>query len=195
MATQQQNPAVYRHLALAHLNLNEVDQALQALEEARRLQPNNRVWPAIIEILAQRSVKNNVSEAIVIPALRELRPAAVLVVDDSPLQARFVSGVLEKRGWQVLTASCGEEALRKAEEAGVILLDVFMPGMDGYSVCQRLKENPATVSIPVVMLSGQDVTIDKDRARQVGAADYLTKPCAADVLLRVVEQYGSPMRS
>jgi twitching motility two-component system response regulator PilG len=117
------------------------------------------------------------------------RKTTILVVDDSATQRVFVSQVLGEHGFQVVTASNGEEALQKLSNIDLIFLDINMPGMDGYEVCKSIKENPATVAIPVIMLSGKDGFFDKMRGRMVGATDHVTKPCEPAVLLAAIEKH------
>ena len=114
--------------------------------------------------------------------------ATILVVDDTPDNLTLMSNLL-KRDYKVKVADCGEKALQiAASEAApdLILLDVMMPGMDGYEVCQRLKDDPQTRSIPVIFLSAKAGGEDERRGLELGAEDYITKPiCAPIVMARV----------
>ncbi|MEZ5998358.1 MAG: PleD family two-component system response regulator [Hyphomonas sp.] len=104
--------------------------------------------------------------------------ARILVVDDIEANRRVLKAKLEAQYYSVLEAENGRQALDMAltEQPDIILLDVMMPGMDGYEVCERLKANPATSFIPVVMVTALSDAEDRVRGLQVGAEDFLSKP-------------------
>jgi two-component system cell cycle response regulator len=110
--------------------------------------------------------------------------ARVLVVDDVPANVKLLEARLSAEYFDVSTAYSGAEALTLAEraECDIILLDVMMPDMDGFEVCRRLKANPATHHIPVVMVTALDQPSDRVRGLEAGADDFLTKP-VTDVAL------------
>ncbi|PSN14834.1 hypothetical protein C7293_09870 [filamentous cyanobacterium CCT1] len=115
----------------------------------------------------------------------------LLIVDDSLENLRFLAQTLTGQGYGVRCARSGAMALMAVEttQPDLILLDIRMPEMDGYEVCQRLKADPSTEAIPIIFLSALDDAIDKVRAFAVGAADYLTKPFQVEELLaRVANQ-------
>jgi adenylate cyclase len=110
--------------------------------------------------------------------------ARILVVDDQPPNVRLLEAILSPRGYDVRTASSGEEALAalEADEMDLVLLDIVMPGMDGYQVCREIRERPGTAYLPVVMVtaSGDE---QKIKALEAGADDFLTKPVNKNELL------------
>jgi CheY-like chemotaxis protein len=111
----------------------------------------------------------------------------VLLVDDSKAHLELYRSMLD--GLAVAhTTTNGEHALAlaAAEPLDVVVLDVLMPGMDGWEVCRRLKENPATRDIPIVMLTSLDATDVPARARQLGASAVLMKPCPVERLMLVL---------
>lgn len=120
-----------------------------------------------------------------------IQPEKILVVDDTAYNIRLAVGILQRKGYKVFQALDGLTALAKAAEIlpDLILLDIKMRGIDGYEVCQQLKENPKTADIPVIFISGLDELGDKVKAFSCGGVDYITKPFQpVEVLLRVENQ-------
>ena len=115
--------------------------------------------------------------------------ATILVVDDSPENLALMSALL-KAEYKVKVANNGEKALRVAGGEGapdLILLDIMMPGMDGYTVCRRLKANPATCDIPVIFLTAMADNEDEETGLALGAVDYITKPISPAITLARVK--------
>ena len=115
----------------------------------------------------------------------------VLVVDDNAINLKVIANFLSRANYKVLVADDGYGAIELAQTAkpDIILLDVTMPGIDGYETCARLKNNAQTRKIPVLFLSARSETQDKVRGFQAGGADYITKPYQEpDVLARVTTQ-------
>ena len=104
--------------------------------------------------------------------------AKILVIDDSRVVVYMAKTILSKQGFQVLLAQDGEAGLQTAmsEHPDLILLDLILPGLDGYQVCRLIKQEIATRDIPVIMLTSKASPADKVRGLEMGAADYLTKP-------------------
>ncbi|MEH2050148.1 sensor histidine kinase [Nostoc sp.] len=116
----------------------------------------------------------------------------VLIVDDTPTNLEIMSRTLEDAGFEVAIALDGLSAIEQVqlnEELDLILLDVMMPGIDGFETCQRLKSNPATSHIPIIFMTALSDTANKIRALELGAVDYITKPFSEqEVLARVKTQ-------
>lgn len=109
----------------------------------------------------------------------------VLVVDDSPTERFFLADLLTKGGYHVLTAESGEEAIAKArvDRPDVILMDVVMPGTNGFQVTRQISRDPELGSIPVIMCTSKTQETDRIWGMRQGAKDYITKPINADELL------------
>src|SRR5499427_1572496 len=121
---------------------------------------------------------NTASESV------EQQKKVVLVVDDAPANIRVVNEIL-RSSYRVRVATSGEKALELVKVTpppDLILLDVMMPGIDGYEVCTRLKANPETRDIPVIFLTGQTGTEDETKGFEVGAVDYIHKPFSEAVV-------------
>ena len=105
-------------------------------------------------------------------------PARILVVDDTPANIKLLGDLLAAKGYAVVTAANGEEALAKlaAEKPDLVLLDVMMPGISGYDVCRRIRAEPATALLPVVMCTSLDPQQERVKGIEAGADDFLSKP-------------------
>ncbi|OFW01638.1 MAG: metal-dependent phosphohydrolase [Acidobacteria bacterium RIFCSPLOWO2_02_FULL_60_20] len=115
----------------------------------------------------------------------ELRPATVLVADDLEAYRSLLSDLLEERGYKVICAADGDEAMKILEGQAVdlALLDVMMPRRTGFAVCRALKSDPASCLIPVVLVTGLDNTDDRIQGIECGADDFLSKPVNKEELL------------
>lgn len=114
----------------------------------------------------------------------------VLVIDDDPDQRRLLESTLATRGYQVVVASDGEAGLRVArtQPPDAIVLDVMMPRLNGFQTCRRLKADPATSQVPVIILTSKDQPADEYWAREVGANEYATKPVDVRALLDLIDR-------
>lgn len=114
--------------------------------------------------------------------------ADVLVVDDEPAIRETLSFILEMEGFSVDVAADGEQALTKVQQTNpkVVLLDVMMPKMDGYRVCEEIKKDPKTATIKVVILTAMGQAADRARALAVGADAYVSKPFDEDGLIALL---------
>ncbi|HEW98552.1 MAG: serine/threonine protein phosphatase [Candidatus Parabeggiatoa sp. nov. 3] len=115
----------------------------------------------------------------------------ILVVDDTPANLRLLIGILREVGYKVRPANNGPRALTSIEKESpsLILLDIMMPNMDGYQVCEHLKAHEETREIPVIFISALNETFDKVKAFSVGGVDYITKPFQAEEVLARVETH------
>ena len=103
---------------------------------------------------------------------------SIMVVDDTPANLRLLTGMLKERGYKVRPVSSGKFALQTAKHdpPDLILLDIIMPEMNGYEVCECLKADEQLSGIPVIFISALNETMDKVKAFKVGGVDYVTKP-------------------
>jgi adenylate cyclase len=112
-------------------------------------------------------------------------PARLLVVDDTPVNLKLLADLLIAKGYAVELATSGPEALKRLEGDSVdlVLLDVMMPGMSGYEVCRKIRDNPATAMLPVVMVTALDPGQERVKGIEAGADDFLSKPIHQPELL------------
>jgi phosphoserine phosphatase RsbU/P len=118
-------------------------------------------------------------------------PENILLVDDNPANLRLLSQILSERGYNPRAVASGPRALASVEMTppDLILLDVRMPGMDGYEVCRQLKADPKTAGIPVLFISALDEIQDKMKAFAAGGVDYITKPFQLEEVIARVETH------
>ncbi len=104
--------------------------------------------------------------------------SVILIIDDSPTELHLFQKMLEKSGFETLVADSGEEGLRKAKSSqpDCILMDVVMPGMNGFQATRQLTKDPTTASIPVIMITTKDQETDKIWGMRQGAVEYVVKP-------------------
>lgn len=116
--------------------------------------------------------------------------ARVLIVDDSPTEAHKLTTVLEKHGHKVMAVSSGESGLEVARQQrpDIILMDIVMPGLNGFQATRQLSKSAATSSIPIVIVSSKDQETDRVWGMRQGARAYLTKPVAESQLLHTLKE-------
>lgn len=112
----------------------------------------------------------------------------ILIVEDDPQTVKLVKFILEKEDYSTISAKDGEEGLQMAREKkpDLIVLDLMLPGMDGYRVCEILKANPVTKEIPIIVLTALDTGVDFEKALEKKADWYITKPFEPQHLLKRV---------
>jgi twitching motility two-component system response regulator PilG len=115
----------------------------------------------------------------------------VLVVDDSPTVRKIVQLTLQREHIRVVTAGDGLSALAAVadEQPDLILLDIMLPRMDGYNICQIVRKNMAYRDLPIIMLSGKDGLFDRMRGKLAGSTEYMTKPFDSAELVQMVKRY------
>jgi len=115
----------------------------------------------------------------------------ILVVEDEPKSLVLIRDLLQVSGFKTIEAIDGEKGveLARAKKPDLILMDIMMPKMDGYTACREIKMDKATRAIPVVMLTALDYELNKELGRDVGAAEYITKPVDRQELLDVISRF------
>jgi len=118
----------------------------------------------------------------------------ILIVEDEESLLKLESILLTSRGYQVRGVTDGVAALKEISEnrPDLVLLDIMMPGIDGFEVCRRIKEDPSTRDIPVVMLTAKKSSMDQARGAQVGADAYITKPFKSVKIMEVIDGLLKP---
>jgi pilus assembly protein CpaE len=115
-------------------------------------------------------------------------PKQILLVDDDEMIRKMMNALLTKQGFDIIPVEDGTATLAKLETThpDIILLDVMMPGMDGFTVCRKIRGNPSTANIPIIMLTALDSVENKVKGFEAGADDYLSKPCdIAELVARI----------
>ena len=115
----------------------------------------------------------------------------ILVVDDSKTELHFLSEMLHKHGYAVRTAASGEEALRKLgeEKPELILMDVVMPGQNGFQLTRAITRDPRFADVPVIMCTSKSQETDRVWGMRQGARDYIVKPVQADELIAKIRRF------
>lgn len=158
----------------------EADELKEAVQSIERLATCHQAL-ATQGGLHRQELEQTQSEIFWLLGFRLDRPehrGLLLLVDDQPENLRLLSTTLSKQGYDIRSTVSGSMAITAAKTAkpDLVLLDIMMPGMDGYEVCRELKSQVETADIPIIFVSAIDDTFDKVKAFQVGGADYITKP-------------------
>jgi DNA-binding response OmpR family regulator len=117
-----------------------------------------------------------------------VKAAKVLVIDDEPEITEIVEAFLENAGYKVAVENAPGNGIARAKEfkPDLILLDIMMPGTDGYQICNKIKEDPALAATPVIFLTGKDTKDDSGKSFQVGGDMFIKKPFSCERLLEIV---------
>jgi len=121
-----------------------------------------------------------------------LRRKRVLVVDDDVRNIFAMSSILERHGMEVMTAGTGQEAVEKVaadQDIDLVMMDIMMPGMDGYDTMRAIRARPESRNLPIVALTAKAMKGDREKCLEAGASDYLAKPVVTDQLLGVLRQW------
>lgn len=112
----------------------------------------------------------------------------ILIVDDSPTETHVIKGIVEKGGYDVITADSGEHGIAEATKSkpDLILMDVVMPGLNGFQATRQLSRNPDTAEIPIIMVTTKGQETDRAWGLRQGAREYVVKPVSPDDLLRKI---------
>ncbi len=135
-----------------------------------------RVPPTAAEVVGSRKV------------VAKAAPKRILVVDDSPTERHVLNDMLTKSGHEVMTSDNGEDAIRKAKalKPDVIVMDVVMPGLNGFQATRAISRDPETRSIPIILCTSKSQETDKIWGMRQGARDYIVKPVDRDELLEKI---------
>jgi DNA-binding response OmpR family regulator len=119
------------------------------------------------------------------------KKTSVLVADDDPRLLKLVQRNLELNGYRVLTAMDGTNALKmaEAEELDLLLLDIMMPGMDGWETLERLKAEPACAGVPVIVFTAREQRDGRAKSRELGAVEYFRKPFRPEALVQTIRRH------
>jgi len=118
------------------------------------------------------------------------RKSRILIVDDDPIALETMAAILEIRNYEVLMAPSGLEGINRArkEKPDLIIMDVTMPGLDGFATCKMIRENEEIKGIPVILLTGKVMLGDVEKGFAAGASDYMIKPVDWDGLLLKIKK-------
>ena len=117
-------------------------------------------------------------------------PKKILIIEDDRSAARLAQYTIQQAGYDVVIAYDGYEGLEKTlhEHPDLIILDIMLPGLDGYEVCHRLRAEPETITLPILMISAKAREEDRNIGLKVGADDYLAKPVEPSLMLAKIEE-------
>lgn len=118
--------------------------------------------------------------------------SVILIIDDYPVTRRVLSHILERSGFEIITAENGLEALElinSPEQIDLIICDIAMPEMDGLTLLENLRSNPDHVQLPIIMLTASGQDEDRIRAESLGASGFLTKPASSTEILNAVGNF------
>ena len=202
VTAREENAQAHFWLGMIHLNMDNSEDALNQLDLAVKIAPKEKFYSAQLKILLKHMASNGSQSSNDLPAEGDAKDSRVisiqdkikrkvLVVEDSPTTRKVISITLSQKGYEIIEAGDGLEALSKLNEAkpDLILLDIILPKMDGYKILSIIKENPEFKDIPVIMLTSKDGIINKVKGKVAGSAAYLTKPFDPEQLVDTIEKH------
>ena len=195
------------YLGMALLNLQRFPEAIRHFHEAGKLNPDNAFFGQHLKALEKRldgrskkaktetpvpSSRNTPIETMVKPASAEPPKKCVLVADGSSTMLRLINFTLTRAGYRIIEATDGNdvaEILNGTDIPDAAILDVDLPGADGYSTCKLIRSKAETEDIPIVLLSEKDEIFDKKRGKMAGMTVSLSKPFQPDALVRLILEF------
>lgn len=190
-ADLQSNPTAANafKLGLAYLNLGYLDEGIKALQSAIKSRPADGAWKGqVLRLVKHREATRKIADEEKRRLTGSAKPT-IFVVDDSPTIRKLVSVTLGTAGYQIVEAADGYEVADRVRQHGtpsLFLLDINMPGLDGYQLCKLLRQSTETSKVPIIFLTGKDGFFNKLRGQWAGAVEYLTKPFDPQKLLAAV---------
>lgn len=197
----REQPDYFAHyyLGMAHLNLGRLPEAVAQFRAAHRLRPNDATFAAQLAGLedaladaAPPTQRIDLHSQVPKPAIKPHDPRpSIIVVDDSPTVRRLVALTMQKKGYRVIEAADGDEALEQIHADGppdLVLLDAFALGPNGPTLCERFRCNPSTARVSIILMSGRDGQFDRTRGKTAGPNRYLPKPFAPAALVNMVRE-------
>ena len=183
-------------LTLAHFNLQQFDAAMESLHRALLVAPEKlflkkQLFALQKQALCAESKTADAQGSEFVDPGELISDKRVLVVEDSPTARALVVRFLDAKGFTVIEAQDGFEALAKLNEdrPDLVLLDIILPGMDGYKILSVIRRSPEFRQLPVIMLTSKDGLLDKVKGRLARSTAYLTKPFDPDELLKTIAKY------
>ncbi len=199
VVARERNLTAYYYLSMAHLNAGHWDEALSLFHKLVNLDPERKVFAyqlrRLLAHMASRDPEGTDPEQGHPPkeanADRESPCKRILVVEDSRTTRQVIAITLRQQGYEVIEARDGLEALSRLNDRPphLVLLDIVLPGMDGYAVLDIIKKQEPFREIPVILLTSKDGVLNKWKGRRAGSTAYVTKPFDPKELVETVEKY------
>ncbi|MGD9214793.1 MAG: response regulator [Desulfobacteraceae bacterium] len=204
VTARENNVKALFYLSLAKLNLNKVKEALDLLNEASRKNPDNKFLSDQLSIVvkhvaarlpdyieSEQSAELSTQPAQWNEPTVQTQKKKILVVEDSPTTRKVIVLTLKRKGYAMVEARDGLEALGKIHEErpDLVLLDIILPKMDGYRILSIIKKTPELKSTPVILLTSKNGMINRVKGRLAGSAGYLTKPFETTELIGAVNKH------